>query len=582
MSPVQKREWRIKNDVEDCPQEIIDYYKLSPIIGKMLARRGVCTLEEARVFFEGGLEALHSPFFFPQLEIAVQRMTRAIKNREKILIYGDYDVDGLTAVALLLRVLRRYNKGNILYYIPKRLDEGYGLHRSALTKAANHGCSLVLTVDCGITACQEADFLAAQQIDLIITDHHESGAEIPKALAVISPKLPSEQVDAGQSGSGAYPFPQLAGVGVAFKFLQGLCRSLPELEQELWDNLDLVALGTIADLVPLLGENRILVKEGLKVLAESKNPGLCSLLRSAGLWGKKVDSWHVGYLLAPRLNACGRLGDSAAGLRLLIEKSRVKADKIAAKLEVLNQERKEIEETVLDEAVKALENIVLDRENVEKIILLAGENWHPGVIGIVASRLVEKYYKPTILLSMNGEAGRGSARSIEGFHMFKALTQCSASLSKFGGHEMAAGLEVTRDKLEDFRRSLREVADTQISTEMLIPKLEVEEEIPFQAVTAELLREIERMAPFGCGNHRPIFACRGVKLLSSRVVGKDGKHLKITVGDEVANCDGIGFNFGSLYEKVSSFNRIDLAFCLQINEWNNQLQLVLKDLCPVG
>jgi single-stranded-DNA-specific exonuclease len=343
-----------------------------------------------------------------------------------------------------------------------------------------------------------------------------------------------------------------------------------------------VALGTIADLVPLLGENRILVKEGLKVLTGTKNPGLSALIKSAGLWGKEIDAWHVGYLLAPRLNACGRLGDSTTGLKLLIAIDQAKAERIANKLEFLNMQRKKAEDEVLHEAVSFLEKIAWDQERKEKIILLAGEGWHPGVIGIVASRLVEKYYMPTVLLSMNGDAGRGSARSIEGFHIFKALAQCSAYLQKFGGHEMAAGLEVQRGKLEDFRRALQEVADTHISNEMLIPQLQVEEEIDLKMVTADLLREIQRLAPFGVGNHRPVLACRGVKLVSSRVVGKDGKHLRIMVGDGTSNIEGIGFNLGPLYDRVSSSNLLDLAFCLDINDWNNQIQLVLKDLSPAG
>lgn len=578
---MQKKRWKIPDQAGGYSQEIVDYYGLSPITGRILARRGILTLEEARLFFEGGLETLQSLFFLPDLEKAVERTAAALRNQEKILIYGDYDVDGLTSVALLLRVLRPFNKGNIIYYIPKRLDEGYGLHEQALAKAARYGCSLVLTVDCGITACREADFLAENRIDLVITDHHEIGEQLPKALAIVDPKLASSASGDAKTGYASCPFSQLAGVGVTFKFLQGLAREFPELEEKLWSNLDLVALGTIADLVPLLGENRILVKEGLKVLTATKNPGLSALIRSAGLWGKEINAWDVGFLLAPRLNACGRLGDSTTGLRLLTATDRAKAEKIASKLELLNQQRKKVEEAVLREAVSILEQIAQDQEK-EKIILLAGEGWHPGVIGIVASRLVEKYYKPTVLLSMNGETGRGSARSIAGFHIFKALAQCSAYLERFGGHEMAAGLEVHRDKLEDFRHALQEVAETYISTEMLIPQLEVEDEVDLQIVNAGLLRELQSLAPFGVGNRRPVLACRGVKLVSSRVVGKDGKHLRIMVGDGTNKIEGIGFNFGSLYDRVSSSNRLDLAFCLDINEWNNQLQLVLKDLSPAG
>lgn len=522
-------------------------------------------MEEAEVFFNGGLETLHSPFLLSGMDQAVQRLASAVKKDEKILIYGDYDVDGLTAVALLIRVLRRAAKGNILYYIPKRLEEGYGLHREVLAKAVRYGCRLVVTADCGVTALPEAEFLRASGVDLIITDHHEPGPEIPKATAVVNPKLCPE-----------YPFPHLAGVGVAFKLLHGLTRELPEIGDDLWDNLDLVALGTIADIVPVLGENRVLVKEGLKALNKTVNPGLAGLINAAGLAGKKLDSWHVGYILAPRLNACGRLGDSVKGLRLLLETDKTRAQKSAGELEILNRTRQEIEEKVYSEAVKVLE----ETGGAEKVIVLEGERWHPGVIGIVASRLVDRFHRPTVLLSLDGEKSRGSARSIPGFHIFNALSRCSAYLERFGGHELAAGLELSRNKLEDFRKFLNEVADSWLSEELLTPLLEVEEEVPLADVTRDFIEEVSRLAPFGIGNPRPVLACRGVDLLSVGLVGRDRQHLRIKVGRGVVEREAIGFKLGPLAEEISTGDRLDLAFHVGLNDWNNEVQLILKDLLP--
>ncbi len=537
---------------------------MSPLIAKLLANRQITTPEAARVFFNGGKEDLPSPFLLNGMEEAVALLTESLRRQEKILVYGDYDVDGLTSVALFLRTLRRYNTGNIIYYLPKRLEDGYGLHLAALQKAVNYGCTTVVSVDCGISAYAEADYLAEQGVKLIITDHHEPGAQIPQATAVINPKL-----------TPTYPYPELAGVGVTFKLLQGLAHRWPELEADLWANIDLVALGTIADVVPLLGENRILVKEGLKVLEKTSNVGLQALMMQVGLWGKPVESWHVSYELAPRLNACGRLGDPAVGLRLLLEADLGRAQKAAALLAEMNKKRQAVEELVLTEAEQ-----MLAAGEPGKVIVLAGE-WHPGVIGIAASKLAERYYRPVILLSLEGEKAKGSARSIPGFHLYRALTECAPYLTKFGGHEGAAGLELERNRLDDFRQAINAVAEAWLTEEMLVPSLEVEEVIDVRAVTPELLKEIQRLAPFGAGNPEPVLACKNVDLFAYRGVGKDAKHLKLIIGDKETSCEAIGFHFGPLAAQLEGIEQIDLAFCVTLNNWNNQMQLVLKDLQPV-
>ena len=538
---------------------------LSPLIAKLLVNRQITTPETARVFLNGGKEDLPSPFLLNGMEEAVALLGESLRRKEKILVYGDYDVDGLTSVALLLRTLRRYNSGNIIYYLPKRLEDGYGLHLAALKKAVNYGCTTVVTVDCGISAHAEADYLAEQGVKLIITDHHEPGPNLPQAAAVLNPKLTT-----------AYPGPELAGVGVTFKLLQGLAQKWPELAADLWENIDLVALGTIADVVPLLGENRILVKEGLKALEKTSNIGLQALMMQCGLWGKPVESWQVSFDLAPRLNACGRLGDPALGLRLLLEVDPGRARKEARLLDEMNKKRQAVEELVLTEA----EQMLAAAGEPGKVIVLAGD-WHPGVIGIVASKLTEKYYRPTILLSREGEKAKGSARSIPGFHLYRALTECAPYLTKFGGHEYAAGLEIELSRLDDFKQAISTVAEDWLTEEMLVPSLEVEEVIEVGEITPELLKEIQCLAPFGAGNPEPVLACKNVDLFAYRGVGKDAKHLKLRVGSKETSCEAIGFHYGPLAAQLEGIDQIDLAFCVTLNNWNNQMQLVLKDLQPV-
>lgn len=565
VSKITPKSWKINNNTPSISTVVMEEFGLSPLIAKFLTNRGVTTPEAAGIFFNGGKNDLSSPFLLNGMEKAVELLGGSLRRNEKILVYGDYDADGLTSVALLLRTLRRFNSGNIIYYLPKRLEDGYGLHLAALKKAVNHGCTTVITVDCGITAYAEADFLAEQGVNLILTDHHEPGRQLPKAAAVLNPKLTPD-----------YPEPQLAGVGVAFKLLQALAHQMPELEADLWENIDLVALGTIADVVPLLRENRILVKEGLKALKNTSNPGLQALMAQSGLWGKQIDSWQVSYNLAPRLNACGRLGDPAIGLRLLLEVNPNRARKAAELLEEMNKKRQKVEELVLTEA----EQMLAETEDPGKVIVLAGD-WHPGVVGIVASKLTEKFYRPSVLLSLEGDQARGSARSIPGFHLYRALADCAPYLLKFGGHEYAAGLEIERVRLTDFKQAINTVAEQRLTNEMLVPSLEVEEVIDVGEVTTELLNDILRLAPFGAGNPEPVLACERVNLLAYRGVGKDAKHLKLRIGNEMTRCEAIGFHYGSLADQLEGIDQVDLAFCVTLNNWNNQMQLVLKDLQPV-
>ncbi|HHT06519.1 MAG TPA: single-stranded-DNA-specific exonuclease RecJ [Hydrogenispora sp.] len=562
MWTIHPKKWKVSTVNDQCPPEVIAEFGLSPLLAKLLAKRKLTTREKVAFFLQGGRGDLPSPFLLNGMAEAVELLVSALEQQERILIYGDYDVDGITAVALLLRTLRPYNNGNILYYLPKRLEEGYGLHRQALAKAIKHGCRLVITVDCGISAVDEAAYLAAEGVRLLLTDHHEPGAQLPQAAALVNPKLSPD-----------YPYPELAGVGVAFKLLQGLAAKKPELEPVLWENIDLVALGTIADVVPLLGENRILVKEGLAQIAKTQNTGLKALIQQTGLAGKQIDAEHVGYILAPRLNAVGRLGDPTQALQLLLDGDPRRAQKLAASLETLNRKRQRIEERVCQEAEDAL----AASGPLGKAIVLAGP-WHPGVIGIVASKLADKYHRPTILFSFDGDRAKGSGRSIPGFHLYNALDECRAYLRRFGGHEYAAGLELEKKDLADFKAAFLAVAENRLTPELLTPALEVEEVIPVEAVTKSLLNDLAQLAPFGEGNPEPVFACRGVNLFACWGVGKDAKHLKLKVGNGAVTCEAIGFNFGALTDELAGAECLDLAFNLAENDWNNQLQLVLKDL----
>ena len=541
-------------------------------MGQLLLNRGISRLEEAEAFLSPDLSRLHDPFLFKEMSLAVERLQRAIKDGERVLIYGDYDVDGVTAISLMIRVLAKYLPGKLLYYIPKRLEEGYGLHLSSIDKAIAKGVDLIITVDCGISAVAEAEYLKSQKIDLIITDHHEPQAAIPEAYAIIDPKVP---------GSG-YPFPQLAGVGVAFKLLQGLATVIPELNARIFRNLDLIAFGTIADIVPLLDENRILVKHGLEQFRQTENIGLQALLQVTALKEREINCGHIGYMLAPRINAAGRMGNPSIGVKLFLTNDPLQAFELGKELERENLNRQEIENRVLQEA---LAQIQADPQLADEYALvLYGEQWHLGVIGIVASKLVELYNRPVILVGFEGNEGRGSGRSIAGFNLFSALEECSDFLVRFGGHEFAAGLTITREKFLEFREAFYALARNKLTSADLQPFLKIEGLIELSHTNLELAREISRLAPCGTCNPTPVLGCTAVSLVDYRSVGENGKHLKLRVSDQSVVRDAIGFNLGAVSQELASTKEVDLAFSVEENNWNGstQVQLNLKDIVVRG
>ncbi len=564
--------WKLVDTPPELSNELANQLGISPLLGRLLVNRGITDLEKANAFLTPDLNQLHDPFLFSDMGQAVDRLEQAVKNQEQVLIYGDYDVDGVTSVALMIKVLSKLLPGKILYYIPKRLEEGYGLHLASLERAVARGVKLVITVDCGITAVEESIYLKTKGIDLIITDHHEPQAGIPQACAIIDPKL---------AGAG-YPFTQLAGVGVAFKLLQGLASRFPELKERLFKNLDLVAFGTVADIVPLLEENRIIVKYGLERLRQSENIGMQALIQTAGLGERQINAGHIGYLLAPRINAAGRMGNPSIGVKLFLTSDPVQALDLAKELEKENQHRQMTENEVLQEAQTQIE---ADSDFIqEHALVLAGEGWHLGVIGIVASKLVEIYHKPVILIGFEGDEGRGSGRSIAGFNLFNAIEACGQFLVRFGGHEFAAGLTVTRDRFLEFKKAFLNQAKTNLNEDDLLPWLKIESMVELTGVNLDLARELGKLAPCGPANPTPILGCKALRLVEYRNVGENGKHLKLKVSHENVIRDGIGFNLGNLQQELASTKEVDVAFSLEENNWNGsvQVQLNLKDVVTRG
>lgn len=564
--------WKIVETPLEQAYELAKQLGVSPLLGQLLINRGITDPEKASAFLAPRIDQLSDPFLFKEMGQAVDRLEKAIKDQEQVLVYGDYDVDGITSVALFIRVLGKLLPGKMLYYIPKRLEEGYGLHLSSLERAVGRGVKLVITVDCGITAVEESRYLKNNGIDLIITDHHEPQTDLPEACAIIDPKVP---------GSG-YPFSQLAGVGVAFKLLQALASRIPDLKERLFKNLDLVAFGTVADIVPLLEENRIIVKYGLEQIHKRENIGMEALIQTAGLGGREINAGHIGYLLAPRINAAGRMGNPSIGVKLFLTNDPVQALDLAKELEKENQRRQMIENEVLQEAQLQIE---AEPEFVqEHALVLAGEGWHPGVIGIVASKLVEIYHKPVILIGFEGDEGRGSGRSIAGFNLFEAIEACGQYLVRYGGHEFAAGLTVARGQFLNFKRAFLNIAKAGLKQEDLLPWLKIESMVDLTGVDLELVRELNKLAPCGPANPTPILGCKALQLVECRNVGENGKHLKLKVSAANVIREGIGFNLGSLNQELASTKEVDLAFALEENNWNGsaQVQLNLKDIVARG
>jgi single-stranded-DNA-specific exonuclease len=566
---VHKR-WNTKRVDAPSVERLAQALSLHRLTAAVLAARGIETAGEAGVFLAPSLSDMLDPQLLRGMEEAVGRLLTARRNRETICVYGDYDVDGITGTALLVSFLRQTGF-SCRYFIPNRFDDGYGLGREAIKGIIELGADLIVSVDCGITAVDEALFCAGQGIDLIVVDHHQPKDTLPAAVAIINPAQPGC----------TYPFKSLAGVGVAFNLLVALRMALRGEgafqggnEPDLREWLDLVALGTIADVVTLTGQNRIFVFHGLKQLASSTKPGIRALKRVAGVTGD-VNCGQVGFRLAPRLNAAGRMESAVPGVDLLLSTDQEESQGIAAELDAANAERQAIERRILDEAMQMIETTAVYPGC--RSIVLASPNWHQGVVGIVASRLVERFHRPTILISFDEDGNaKGSGRSIPGFHLLDAVTACSGFLERFGGHRYAAGIGLRADSVAAFAAAFEAEAARLLTDDDLVAHLDIDAEAHPDEITPEVARELKRLEPFGAGNPEPVFLMRGLQVMDRRVVG-DG-HVRLRLAGKGRHFNAIAFRLAS--RPVPGM--VDIAFFPEMNEWNGNstLQLRVKDLRP--
>ncbi len=524
----------------------------------LLAVRGLHLPDDAKAYLRPTLEALHDPALLPDAEAAAHRIARAVQGGETILVHGDYDVDGVAGTALLTRWLRHLG-AHAVGFVPHRLRDGYDFGAAGLAEARRVGASLVVTVDCGTVARQAVGEARAAGLDVVVTDHHRAEGELPPALAVVNPNRPDA----------TYPDPGLCGTGVAFKVGWLVARHLGADHAPLLEFLDLVALATVADLVPLRGENRILVHYGLRRFRDTRVPGVSALMDAAGVAPEEVSAGTIGFVLGPRLNAAGRVGEAADALRLLLTDDPDEATSIARTLEGINRARRDEDARTLSEALRLLERSYdPDRH---RGVVLAAEGWHPGVIGIVASRVVERIHRPVVLVALDGEHGRGSGRSIPGFDLHAAIHACSAHLIRFGGHAQAAGLDLRRDSLEAFRAAFQSAADAALTPELLRPRVRADLEVELSDVDLEFVRWLRYLEPHGIGNPAPALLVRGVTLEGARVVGE--RHLKARLSDGERRVDGIGFGLAERYAPAEVEDaRLDVIFRAERNEWHGTVR----------
>ena len=555
---------------------------VSPIIAQVLLNRGISDPEVGRAFLHPSLMELHDPLLLSNMAKASTRIAEAIRGHQKIVIYGDYDVDGITATATLWHAIKLMG-GEVEYYIPHRIDEGYGMNPASITQLCDAGARLIISVDCGITALAPASICREHGADLIITDHHEplTDGTLPDCFCIVHPRLTV-------NGDLPYPNPHLCGSGVAFKlawaigqqFAGGNGKVNAELRQLLLNATSLAALATIADVVPLLGENRILAHFGLLGVKQCSINGMRALLESAGLLGENVDSFDVGFRLAPRLNACGRMGHAAEAVELLTLASPERATEIATYLDQQNRQRQTTEREVVDLAMAQITELGLDQPG-QHAIVVGGKGWHAGVIGIVASRIVDRYQRPAIVVSLDDESGHGSGRSILGFHLANALAAMGDLLEKSGGHAMAAGLSVHPSQFEAFRAAFVTHANRTLPAELLTPELRIEDEASLAEINRALVDEFTRLGPFGPGNPRPLLVCRDVELLMApNVVGKAGDHLQLRIKQGNTSMKCIAFKFADMAPQLKKGSRLDIVAEPTLNTFNgySNVELEIKDI----
>ncbi len=555
------RVWKIKDQNPQLQAKLSNALNIHPIVAQLLINRDITSIEEARLFLSATASFLHDPFRLKGMDGVVERIKKAEQNHERVLIFGDYDVDGVTSSALLNRALTQRGL-KVINHIPHRVNDGYGLNENIVEFAKEKGVSLLISVDCGISAYAAVDCFNANGIDCLIIDHHEpSDGHLPAAYAIVNPK---------QKGC-AYPFKNLASVGLVAKLIHALNGKLDE------EIFDLVALGTIADVVPLRGENRIFVRLGLPRIEQTKNKGLLALMEVAKISGKKISPYYVGFILGPRINATGRLDSAHKSLDLFLSDDHAVAQSLAKQLDGFNTQRQKIQKEMIEEALEIVERDVNFKE--QKVIVLSKEGWHKGVLGIVASKITEKYYRPTIVISLKEGIGVASARSIDGFHLYNALHDCAAFLENYGGHEGAAGLTIRAQNIDPFRTLINQLAGELLTPQKLLPSISIDCEIPLASVNQELADIIAAMEPFGEGNREPIFSSRRVKVKSyPKIFGKDT--LKFWVTDGAVTLSAVGFGMAEYKPLICPGQEIDLAYQITIDDWNKDpmVQLKLKDI----
>ena len=556
------KKWQIYQVNEREIEELQEKYKINKLLATILSNRGITEEDKIEKFLKPRRNDFYDPYGMPDMDITVDRILKAIKNKEKTIIYGDYDVDGITSVTVLKSFLE--DRGlNVGVYIPNRLDEGYGLNKAAVEKIAQKGYTLMITVDCGISAIEEVAYANELGIETLITDHHEPGNELPKALAVVDAKRKDN----------TYQFRNLAGVGVVFKLIQAISIKLNLEEKEYLKYLDIVCIGTISDIVPLTDENRVIVKLGLKLVQQTKNLGLRSILQATGY--NKIDSIAISFGVAPRINACGRMGHQEDALNLFLSKDINQVNELTQKLNGYNKERQEIEKSIFDDAVEQIKRDGLEENST---ITLMGKNWHHGVIGIVASKITEMYFKPSILLCEEGEIGKGSGRSVPGFDLYETLTECSNTIGRFGGHAMAVGITINKEQFGEFRRQFEQLAKEK-DIEDIVPILKIDSQISLDEIDKNMVESLRELEPFGEENKTPLFLFRNLKIDSIRAL-TDGKHLKLTVKENKNIVNAIGFNIGSLSNEYKIGDKIDIVGNLEINSFNgvDNIQINIKDV----
>lgn len=562
--------WKFRNDKikPAAVRAAAEENNVPPMIASVLLNRGIAPSDFAS-FLSKSKRNIKNPMTMLDMDKAAERIKTAVENKEKMVIYGDYDVDGITSTALMYDFLSSLG-ADVIYYIPDRKDEGYGINIMAVNKLIKEGMKLLITVDCGITAIGEVEFAKLQGMDVVITDHHTCKERIPTAAyAVVDPKREDDD----------YGFDGLAGVGVAFKLMLAVVMLMGFDTGEYFDRYcDLAAIGTIADVVPLTDENRVIVDCGLKNLSEPERPGLAALFNVAGISGKKITASSIAFAIAPRMNAAGRLGTAKTAVELLLTNDPARAEEIALELDRENKERQETEQQIHKDA---LEMIASDPNfSKKKVIVLAKEGWHNGVIGIVASRITEAFYRPCILISLHDGTGKGSGRSIQGFNLFDALNSCEGLLTNFGGHAVAAGLGITENNIDEFTKKINKYADETLAESDMIPSVKVDSIVSERSLSINTARLISMLEPYGMGNERPVFVIKDTEAVQISAVGAEGKHLRMRVVKNGVSVGCIGFGLGEYINEIMPGDRVHLAFRFDINNYqgNESLQLQLTDI----